>query len=158
MCSSIPNTLEEQVTGVLESGGGAKHESQWVSTGAYGMLQKLDPTFAQQVLNTNLYKIDTAKAKEGNQNSFVDVNAHFDKIGKDRPYATQREWAIQGGVPPAAIVEFMSGKSYFDQYDMETGAPAESALSGWQTMAPPKKEGEKEEKPKPEPKTPEVKN
>lgn len=124
--------LDEHVNNVLDSGALAKYESQWVSTGAYGMIKKLDPTFAQQVLSTHLYKIDTALAKQ--TGSFNDANDYFDKKGKKRPYASQREWVKLGGIPPEAIVAWMLGKDYFDQYDMKTGAPAESALTGWQKM------------------------
>jgi hypothetical protein len=124
--------LDEHVNNVLDSGELAKYESQWVSTGAYGMIKKLDPTFAQQVLNTHLYKIDTSLAKQ--TGSFNDANDYFDKKGKKRPYASQREWVKLGGIPPEAVVEWMPGQDYFDQYDFKTGAPDENALTGWQKM------------------------
>lgn len=107
-----------------------KHDSQWISTGAYGMLKKIDPTFAQQILNTNLYKIDTQLAlPTGN---FHDANDTFDKANVNRPYSTQREWIKEGGVPQGAIVAYMTGRQFFNQYDMTNGAPDEDALTGWQ--------------------------
>ena len=96
------------------------------------MLKKLDPTFAQQVLNTNLYKIDTSKAKITGK--FSDVNDHFDKINKDRPYASQREWAKLGGIPPKAVVSWMDCKTFINQFDLKNGAPDESKLTGWKPM------------------------
>ncbi len=115
-----------------QAGQQTKHDSQWVSTGAYGMLKRLDPTFAQQVLNTNLYKIDTAAAlATGN---FLDVNDTFDKAGIDRPYSTQREWLKLGGVDQASVIEYMTGADFFNQYDLVNGAPAENALAGWQVF------------------------
>ncbi len=130
-------TLEEHVNnafspGHARAGQQAKHDSQWVSTGAYGMLKRLDPTFAQQVLNTNLYKINTALA--AGTGNFKDVNDHFDRIGQDRPYASQREWAKLGGIPGTAVVEWMSGQTFFDQYDMTNGAPDQANLTGWRPM------------------------
>jgi hypothetical protein len=131
--------LEEHVNNAfsegVRQGEATKHESQWVSTGAYGMLKKLDPTFAQQVLDTNLYKIDTAAASE--TGDFTDANDHFDTIGQERPYASQREWIKQGGIPAQAIVGFMTGQAFMEQYDIETGAPDEAALNGWQNMPAP---------------------
>jgi hypothetical protein len=131
--------LDEHVNNAFASGAkqgqAAKMESQWVSTGAYGMLKKLDPTFAQQVLNTNLYKIDTQVAKT--TGSFSDANDHFDRLGKKRPYASQREWIKLGGIPGQAVVAWMTGKTFLDQYDFTTGAPDEGALTGWQQMPDP---------------------
>ena len=127
--------LDEHVNNVLNNGEVAKYQSQWVSTGAYGMLKKLDPTFAQQVLNTNLYKIDTTIAKR--TGNFHDANDFFDKKGKKRPYASQREWAKLGGVPAAAIVKWMPGEDFFNQYSLENGAPDENALANWQDMPQP---------------------
>jgi hypothetical protein len=96
------------------------------------MLKKLDATFAQQVLNTNLYKIDTSIAVATGH--FRDANDTFDKAGIDRPFATQREWIKEGGVPANAIIEYMTGKTFFNQYDLIKGAPDEGALTGWQTF------------------------
>ena len=128
--------LEEHVNNAFASGEQqgqqAKYESQWVSTGAYGMLKKLDPTFAQQVLNTYLYKIDTTTAKTTGE--FSDANDYFDKINKDRPYASQREWIKLGGIPPEAVVKWMRGKDFVEQYDIDTGAPNENELTGWKAM------------------------
>ena len=124
--------LEEHVNNILDNGDVAKEESQWVSTGAYGMLKRLDPTFAQQVRNTNLYKINTTIAKQSG--NFHDANDFFDKKGENRPYATQREWAKLGGIPPEAVEQWMSGEEFFQQYDLENGAPDESALTGWHDM------------------------
>lgn len=93
------------------------------------MLKRLDPTFAQQVLNTNLYRIDTKIAcLTGN---FIDVNDIFDRAGMLRPYATQREWLKEGGIPGQAIVAYMTGKTFMDQYDFKNGAPHEDLLKGW---------------------------
>ncbi len=115
-----------------QAGQMAKHESQWISTGAYGMLKNIDPTFAQQILNTNLYKIETRLAVQ--TGNFYDANDTFDKAGVDRPYSTQREWIKEGGVPQEAIVFYMSGRTFFNQYDMTNGAPDEDALTGWQAF------------------------
>lgn len=127
-------SLIEHVTGAYPHGHAkagqlVKPDSQWVSAGAYGLLKRLDPTFAQQIKNTNLYKIDSAVAlATGN---FYDVNDAFDKAGIDRPYATQREWLKAGGIDQAAVIETMPGATFFRQYDMTTGAPDEGALNGW---------------------------
>lgn len=127
-------TLIEHVTGAFaaghaQAGQSSKQSSQWVSAGAYGMLKRIDPTFAQQILNTNLYRIDTATAvTTGN---FLDVNDAFDRAGIDRPYATQREWLKQGGIDQAAVTDTMPGTTFFNQYDMTNGAPDEANLTGW---------------------------
>ncbi|WP_158997008.1 scabin-related ADP-ribosyltransferase [Pigmentibacter ruber] len=109
-----------------------KYNSQWVSTGAYGMVKNIDPVFAQQVLNTHLYKIDTSIASLSGP--FYDVNDHFDRAGINRPYATQREWAKLGSIPANAVVSYMTGKDYFEQYDLKIGAPEERLLKNWQTL------------------------
>ena len=93
------------------------------------MLKKLDPIFAQQVLNTNLYKINTGLAVASGH--FLDANDAFDKAGIDRPYSTQREWLKLGGVPQNAVVEYMSGQDFFRQYDLVAGAPDEGVLANW---------------------------
>ncbi|WP_157647394.1 hypothetical protein [Burkholderia ubonensis] len=106
-----------------------KEDSQWVSTGAYGMLKRLDPVFAQQVLNTNLYKIDTSIAlKTGH---FVDVNDYFDRVNLHRPYATQREWCKLGGINPDAVIEYMAGRDFYNQLNEHLIPPDEDRLSGW---------------------------
>ena len=129
-------TLDEHVNNAFASGAKAgqlaKYDSQWVSTGAYGMLKKLDPVFAQKVMNTHLYRIDTAIA--GQSDKFHDANAHFDKIGKNRPYASQREWTKEGGIAPQAVVNYMDGMDFINQYDMTTGAPDEAQLTNWKAM------------------------
>lgn len=43
------------------------------------------PAFAQQVLNTNLFKIDMAAVQKITKSEFIDVNKYFDSIGKKRP-------------------------------------------------------------------------
>ena len=48
--------------GHAHEGRATKYDSQFVSTGAYGMLKPIDSTFAQKLLETNLYKIDTTIA------------------------------------------------------------------------------------------------
>lgn len=131
-------TLDEHVNNAFASGAKAgqlaKFDSQWVSTGAYGMLKKLDPVFAQKVMNTHLYRIDTAIA--GQSGKFHDANAHFDKIGKNRPYASQREWTKEGGIAPQAVVNYMDGMDFINQYDMTTGAPDEAQLTELEGDAP----------------------
>lgn len=117
--------------GHQQAGQQTKYDSQYVSTGAYGMLKKLDPTFAQQVYNTNVYKIDTAIALQ--TGVFFDANSVFDKAGVDRPYSTQREWIKQGGIDQAAVIETMTGRNYAEQLQMPGGvAPDEHLLVGWQ--------------------------
>ncbi len=118
--------------GHARAGQQTKHDSQWVSTGGYGMLKKLDPTFAQQVLNSNLYKIDTAIAST--TGNFMDANDYFDKAGVDRPYATQREWIKLGGVDQAAVIEYMDGQTYVNQLNQQFVAPDEHLLTGWQAF------------------------
>ena len=108
----------------------AKYDSQFVSTCAYGMLKQIDPTFAQQVMNTNLYKIDTAVALL--TGPFMDANDVFDRAGINRPYSTQREWIKQGGIDQAAVIETMTGANYAQQLQMPGGiAPDEGQLQGW---------------------------
>jgi hypothetical protein len=109
-----------------------KHDSQWVSTGAYGLLKKIDPTFAQQLLNTNLYKINATVAMT--TGSFMDANDHFDRAGVNRPYSTQREWIKNGGVNQNAIIEYMSGKDFALQIGAGGIAPDEELLTGWQAF------------------------
>ena len=118
--------------GHAQAGQQAKYDSQWVSTGAYGMLKRLDPTFAQQALGSNLYKIDTATAlTTGN---FMDANDHFDKAGFDRPYSTQREWIKNGGIDQVAVIEYMNGQTYVNQLNAHFVAPDEHLLAGWQVF------------------------
>lgn len=113
----------------LQAGQQTKYDSQWVSTGAYGLIKNIDPTFAQQVLNTNLYKIDSARAlATGN---FYDANDFYDRAGVDRPYSTQREWIKDGGVDQQAVLEYMDGPTYAQQLNNGV-APDENALAGWQ--------------------------
>ncbi|PVZ71539.1 scabin-related ADP-ribosyltransferase [Pelagibaculum spongiae] len=109
-----------------------QHDSQWVSTGTYGMLKKIDPTFAQQIFNSYLYRVNTQQALV--TGPFQDVNSHFDKSGLHRPYATQREWAKLGGILASAIIEYMPGRVFYDQYNIVKGAPDENELTGWQSM------------------------
>ncbi|CAD5203208.1 hypothetical protein [Pseudomonas sp. FEN] len=129
-------TLVEHVRNIhlngTNAGRLAKFDSQFVSTGGYGMLKKLDPVFAQQVLNTNLYRINTEIASATGK--FWDVNEFFDKANIIRPYPGQREWAKEGGIPPRAVVEYMTGKVFVEQYDFVTGAPDEQKLEGWRRL------------------------
>ena len=84
-----------------------KHDSQFVSTCGYGMLKVLDPTFAQQIMGTSIYKIDTAVALlTGN---FSGANDVFDPAGDNRPRMTQREWIKLGSIDQAAVIETMTG-------------------------------------------------
>lgn len=99
-------SLKEHVRGALderdpEYGTAAKWKSQWVSTGALTMLQ--DPTLITAARGKYLYQIDTHRAGGG----FMDVNDHFDRSGIHRPYAKQREWAREGGVPAAAVTGYL---------------------------------------------------
>jgi hypothetical protein len=115
-----------------QAGQQAKHDSQWVSTAGYGMLKNLDPVFAQQILNTNVYRIDTVAAlATGN---FMDANDYFDKAAVNRPYSTQREWLKLGGVDQVAVVDYMPGQTYFGQLNAQFEAPNENALVGWQAF------------------------
>jgi hypothetical protein len=61
-----------------------KYDSQWVSTAAYGMLKRLDPTLAQRILIRYAHKIDTNIASA--TGNFMDANDFFDKAGVDRIY------------------------------------------------------------------------
>ena len=95
------------------------------------------PTFAQQVLNTNLYKIDTAAVQKITKSEFIDVNKYFDSISKKRPYATQKEWAMQKeGIPVQAIVAWMPGSEFIKNYDLAKNGLStdEAGLPGWQNM------------------------
>jgi hypothetical protein len=117
--------------GHAQAGQQTKYDSQFISTGAYGILKHIDPTFAQQVLQTNLYKIDAAVASL--TGVFFDANDVFDKAGVDRPYSTQREWIKVGGIDQVAVVATMTGANYAAQLVMPAGdAPDENLLAGWQ--------------------------
>lgn len=108
-----------------------KEDSQWVSTGAYGMLQKLDPTIAQRLVDYFLYKIDTGLALRTGE--FHDINDVFDRAGIRRPYPTQREWLKAGGISPAAVVGWLPGSMFAAQYNVTSGAPEEVILR-WSPM------------------------
>ncbi|MCY0388371.1 hypothetical protein OVY01_14225 [Robbsia sp. Bb-Pol-6] len=108
----------------------SKYESQFVSTGSYGMLKRIDPTFACKAFSANLYRIRTGIALE--TGVFQDVNDAFDRSGIVRPYATQREWLKSGGIPARAIVAYMPGKTFIAQYDIAKNVgPEEADLKGW---------------------------
>ena len=120
--------------GHAQAGQQTKLHSQFVSTAGYGILKRIDPTFAQQVMNTNLYRINTALALQAG-GLFFDANDVFDRAGVDRPYATQREWIKQGGIDQAAVVQYMTGANYAGQLAMPGGiAPDEHLLQGWQNF------------------------
>jgi len=122
--------VNNSYAGGPNAGTPTKHDSQFVSTCAYGMLKNLDPTFAQQVLATNVYKIDTAIASLTGM--FYDANDIFDTAGVNRPYATQREWIKAGGIDQAAVTETMTGAAYAAQLVMPAAvAPDEGLLAGW---------------------------
>jgi hypothetical protein len=128
--STIEHVNNAYGLGHAQAGKPAKYDSQYVSTCAYGMLKKIDPTFAQQVNQTNLYKIDTAVAAL--TGAFMDANDVFDRAGVNRPYSTQREWIKTGGIDQAAVVATMTGAHYAQQLQMPGGiAPDEGALQGW---------------------------
>jgi hypothetical protein len=84
------------------------------------------------VLQNTLYRVDTSLAAA--TGPFRDANDTFDKAGIDRPYATQREWVKEGGIPQNAIIEYMSGQTYYNQNDFANGAPAEDELTGWENF------------------------
>lgn len=131
--SMMEHVNNAYATGHAQAGQQTKYDSQFVSTGAYGILKHIDPTFAQQVLQTNLYKIDTAQALLTGM--FYDANDVFDRAGVNRPYATQREWIKLGGIDQAAVVATMTGANYAGQLAMPGGnAPDEGALQGWQAF------------------------
>ncbi|WP_186646201.1 hypothetical protein [Fluviispira vulneris] len=111
---------------------GVKHDSQWVSTGSYGMVKTIDPLFAQQILDSNLYKIDTNIAVRSGP--FYDVNDHFDKAGINRPYPKQREWAKLGSISISAVIAYMTGEDFIIQYCFSSGAPNEGVLKNWKTL------------------------
>lgn len=117
--------------GHAHEGRATKYDSQFVSTGAYGMLKPIDSTFAQKLLETNLYKIDTTIALQ--TGAFYDVNDIFDRAGVKRPYATQREWLKVGGIPSGAVVRTMKGERFESQLSWPGGfAPDENLLEGWE--------------------------
>ncbi|GBQ99572.1 hypothetical protein AA23498_3498 [Acetobacter nitrogenifigens DSM 23921 = NBRC 105050] len=133
-------TLIDHVNGSYSSGPSrgraTKYDSQFVSTGAYGMIKNPDPLLAQGMLAKTLYKIRTGVA--GATGPFRDVNDEFDRAGIERPFSTQREWLKEGRIPPAAIVGYMTGRYFFDTYMSVQRIPAqESQLSGWLPMPPP---------------------
>nr|WP_167386559.1 hypothetical protein [Xenorhabdus kozodoii] len=98
------------------------------------MLKTLDGTFAQQAPNSYLYKINTRIAAESG--AFHDVNAHFDHLGLPLTYRTQREWIKEGGIKPAAIIQYMTGQRFMDQYNHHRNeAPDEQALAGWSPLS-----------------------
>ncbi|WP_028865148.1 hypothetical protein [Psychromonas aquimarina] len=117
--------------GHLRAGQPTKYDIQFVSCGAYGILKNIDPKFAQLLLQTNIYKIDTAIALQ--TGVFFDANDVLDKMGITRFYSTQREWFKAGGVNSAAIVGTMRGINFANQM---TGvvAPDEELLQGWQAF------------------------
>jgi len=126
-------TLMEHVNnayapGHAQQGQLTRQASQYVSTGGYGLLKPLDATFANQLHETNLYKIDTAVAQQ--TGLFFDVNDIFDKAGVDRPYATQREWLKLGGIDQSAVIEMMTGATFAGQM-VEGVAPDEDNLQDW---------------------------
>lgn len=128
--SMMEHVNNAYAAGHAQAGQQTKYDSQFVSTGAYGILKTIDPTFAQQVLQTNLYKIDAAQAAL--TGAFHDANDMFDRAGVDRPYSTQREWIKEGGIDQAAVLETMTGAAYAAQLAMPGGiAPDEDALAGW---------------------------
>lgn len=104
MMEHVNNAYE---AGHQKAGQPTKYDSQFISCGAYGILKNIDPTFAQQVLQTNLYKIDTAIALQ--TGVFFDANDVFDKAGVNRPYSTQREWIKAGEISQAEVIETMTG-------------------------------------------------
>ncbi len=131
--SMMEHVNNAYATGHAQAGQQTKYDSQFVSTGAYGILKHIDPTFAQQVLQTNLYKIDAAVALQ--TGVFFDANDTFDRAGVNRPYSTQREWIKVGGIDQAAVLETMTGANYAGQLAMPGGtAPDEDALAGWQAF------------------------
>jgi hypothetical protein len=133
-------SIKEHVTGVLDqalANGStlAKQESQYVSTAAYGGLK--DAILGQVSMGKYLYKIDTA-AIPLRYGSFTDVNNYFDQLGIPRPFAKQREWIKEGGIPGAAITHYMSAQTFYTQeadvVDGQLVLPDENSIAGWQAM------------------------
>ncbi|MBR8839105.1 MAG: DUF4157 domain-containing protein [Stigonema ocellatum SAG 48.90 = DSM 106950] len=133
-------SIEEHVTGVLDQAlvnGNtlAKYESQYVSTAAYKGLK--DAVLAQVSGGKYLYKIDTAAINLANA-SFTDVNDYFDRRRKPRPYPEQREWIKQGGIPGAAVRQYMNAQTFYTQevdvVDGQIVLPDENSISRWQNM------------------------
>lgn len=133
-------SIEEHVTGVLDqalANGNtlAKYESQYVSTAAYKGLK--DAVLAQVSGGKYLYKIDTAAINLANA-SFTDVNDYFDRRRKPRPYPEQREWIKQGGIPGAAVRQYMNAQTFYTQevdvVDGQIVLPDENSISRWQNM------------------------
>ena len=51
-------------------------------------------------------------------------------------YASQCEWTKEGGIPPQAVVNYMDGMDFINQYDITTGAPDEAQLTELEGDAP----------------------
>ena len=133
-------SLKEHVNGSADADGRiVKYESQWISTGAWGMLKKLDPVLAQQVHDRTLYRINPVQAEaDSGGRKFKNVAEHFDDIGKKQPYPGQHEWALEAGISAASIVGYMTGQTYLDQYDPAIGGipGGEAGLTGWTALPP----------------------
>lgn len=66
-CSRMEHVNNAYAPGHANAGQQTKHASQWVASGAYGMLKRLDPTFAQQVpmtVSTRPGSIDRTRGRE----------------------------------------------------------------------------------------------
>jgi hypothetical protein len=132
-------SIEEHVNNVLKNSGGklAKYDSQFVSTAGYKGLA--DATLAQICGGKFIYKVDTKFAGMDKSNS-ADVNDYFDRLGQRRPYSTQREWIKSGGIPGAAIEEYLpAGDFYKNQVKYKTKPlrlqlPKESDIKGWRPL------------------------
>jgi hypothetical protein len=112
-----------------------KSVTQWVSTGSYGMLNPLDPTFAHQARNSFLYKIRTSDAQlQNGPQEFYDVNDEFDRVGLARPYPTQREWIKLAGIPARAVVSYMPGAMFVDLWARNQLPDDETKLGGWTAL------------------------
>lgn len=95
-------SLVEHVTNSLnvpDKNGGrlARDYTNWVSTGS-GRLAE-DPVIMQGGMGKRLYRIRT----DGIAAQLHDANDHFDRVGRARPYAKQREWTHKGAIPPEAV-------------------------------------------------------
>ncbi|MEH1942721.1 MAG: hypothetical protein V7L01_21230 [Nostoc sp.] len=133
---SIKEHVNNALDQVLANGDTtAKYQSQFVSTAAYGGLK--DTILLHVATGKYLYKISTSAINLANA-SFTDVNDYFDRIGQPRPFPKQREWIKQGGIPGAAIRQYMDAETFYKQkvniVNGQLVLPDENSISGWQDM------------------------
>jgi hypothetical protein len=116
------------VKNAYDDGKLSKHDSQWVSTMDYRAVKNIDPTFAQKLFDTYLYKIDVSLAQA--TGAFINANQAFRDKNLKSPYEGQAEFAKLGGIPRNAIVGSLTGKEFYKQTDqkMPPTAPNENGL------------------------------